>query len=62
MISIVLAAAFFVGVHLLVAGTGLRDRLVRGLGEPLYLGAFSVAASRLEFELGGSFRWYFPYR
>ena len=45
MISIGLAAVFFVGLHLLVAGTGLRDRLVRGLGEPLYLGAFSVAAA-----------------
>lgn len=44
MTSIGLAAAFFVGLHLLVAGTGLRDRLVRKLGESLYLGVFSLAS------------------
>jgi len=45
MISIGLAAAFFVGVHLLVAGTGVRDRLVAALGESLYLGVFSALAA-----------------
>ncbi len=44
MISIGLAALFFVGVHLLIAGTGIRDRIVRVLGERGYLGAFSVLA------------------
>lgn len=44
MISILAAAALFVGVHLLIAGTGLRDRLVRVLGEQAYLGVFSLLA------------------
>jgi uncharacterized membrane protein len=42
--SIALAALFFVGVHLLVAGTGARDRLVALLGEQGYQGAFSLLA------------------
>ena len=33
MTTIFLAALFFVGVHLLVAGTTFRDRLVGILGE-----------------------------
>jgi len=45
MIQILLAAAFFVGVHLLVAGTGLRARLVARLGERAYLGLFSLFAA-----------------
>jgi uncharacterized membrane protein len=44
MISLIAAATFFVGVHLLVAGTKLRDRLVAALGEPRYMGAFSLAS------------------
>ena len=44
MTSIGLAALFFVGLHLLVAGTGVRDRIVRVLGERGYLGAFSLLA------------------
>ena len=44
MISIALAALFFVGLHLLVAGTRVRDRLVDVLGESGYMGAFSLAA------------------
>jgi uncharacterized membrane protein len=43
-IAILLAASFFVGVHLLVAGTGLRARLVVRLGERLYLALFSLLA------------------
>ncbi len=42
MSSIVLAGAFFVGIHLFVAGTSLRDRLVARLGERAYLGLFSL--------------------
>lgn len=44
MTTIFLAAVFFVGIHLLVAGTGLRDRLVEVLGERGYLGLFSLLA------------------
>jgi len=42
MTQIFLAAAFFVGIHLLVAGTGLRDRIVGAIGEVPYQGVFSV--------------------
>jgi uncharacterized membrane protein len=41
-IEILLAALFFVGIHLFVAGTGLRDRCVAWLGERAYLAAFSL--------------------
>jgi uncharacterized membrane protein len=43
-ISILLAGFFFVGIHLLVAGTSVRDRAVSILGERGYQGAFSVAS------------------
>ena len=39
---IFLAALFFVGIHLFVAGTSVRDRLVGRLGERGYLGLFSL--------------------
>lgn len=42
MVAIALAALFFVGIHLFIAGTGLRARLVDSIGEPAYLGVFSV--------------------
>lgn len=42
MISILLAGIFFVGIHLLIAGTGVRDRLVGRLGEQGYLALFSL--------------------
>lgn len=42
MIQILLAGTFFVGIHLLIAGTPLRDRLVARLGERAYLGLFSL--------------------
>lgn len=38
------AAVFFLALHLLVAGTTLRDRAVRAIGERLYLGMFSLAS------------------
>jgi uncharacterized membrane protein len=44
MLSLIAAACFFVGIHLLVAGTRLRDRLVARLGERRYLGGFSLAS------------------
>jgi uncharacterized membrane protein len=42
MLSILLAGIFFVGIHLLIAGTPLRDKLVGVLGERGYLGLFSL--------------------
>ncbi len=44
MISLVLACVFFLFIHLIVSGTGLRQRLVGMLGEGMFLGAFSVAS------------------
>jgi uncharacterized membrane protein len=44
MISLLAAAAFFLAIHLLVAGTRLRDMLVTQLGEPRYRGFFSLAS------------------
>jgi uncharacterized membrane protein len=42
--SLWLAACFFVGIHLFVVGTRLRDRLVASLGERVYLLLFSLAS------------------
>ena len=42
MISLGAAALFFVGIHLFIAGTSLRDRLVSGIGEGPYMGLFSL--------------------
>jgi len=44
MVSLLLAAAFFLGIHLLVSGTALRDRLIARLGEGPYRGLFSLAS------------------
>jgi uncharacterized membrane protein len=44
MTMLIAAALFFLGVHLLVAGTRLRDVIVRAIGEQAYLGAFSIAS------------------
>lgn len=44
MTALILAAAFFVGIHLLVAGTTLRDRLIARLGAGPYRGLFSLAS------------------
>lgn len=44
MTMLIAAAVFFLVLHLLVAGTRLRDAIVRGIGEQTYLGAFSVAS------------------
>lgn len=44
MTSLVLAALFFVAIHIGVAGTSLRDRAIAALGRGGYLGAFSAAS------------------
>ncbi len=44
MAMLIVAAAFFLSIHLLIAGTSLRDVVVARLGERGYLGAFSVAS------------------
>jgi uncharacterized membrane protein len=44
MASLVLAAGFFLAIHLLVAGTPLRDRLIARLGAAAYRGLFSLAS------------------
>ena len=45
MLGLWAAAAFFLGIHLLVSGTTLRDRLVATIGEWPYLGLFSTASA-----------------
>lgn len=42
MTALVLASALFVGIHVAIAGTRLRDALVAALGERGYLGGFSL--------------------
>lgn len=44
MTSLVLAALFFAGIHIGVAGTSLRDRAIAALGRGGYLAAFSIAS------------------
>lgn len=44
MTMLIVAAAFFLALHLLVAGTRLRDVIVGAIGEQAYLGAFSLAS------------------
>ena len=44
MLSLVLAALFFAGIHLGIAGTALRDRVIGSLGENGYRAAFAVAS------------------
>jgi uncharacterized membrane protein len=49
MTNLTLGAAFFLGIHLLVSGTSLRDTITARIGEQLYLGLFSLGS------LGGIF-------
>ena len=42
--SLVLAALFFAGIHLGIAGTTLRDRAIAAVGQRAYLGLFSLAS------------------
>jgi uncharacterized membrane protein len=44
MTSLVPAAAFFVLLHVVVAGTRLRDAIIRRVGQGAYLGLFSLAS------------------
>ena len=44
MLFLVLAAIFFAGIHLGVAGTTWRDRAVAVLGEGGYRAVFSIAS------------------
>lgn len=43
--SLIAAALFFVGIHLLISGTWLRAALVRRIGELPYLGLFSLLSA-----------------
>ena len=43
MLSLILAALFFIGIHLGIAGTVIRDRLIAILGENGYRVGFSIA-------------------
>jgi len=43
-LSLVLAALFFVGLHLGIAGTAIRDRAIGFLGQNGYMAAFAVAS------------------
>jgi uncharacterized membrane protein len=45
MAMLVLAGAVFVGIHLCISGTRLRDRLVAAIGEQPYLGLFSLLSA-----------------
>jgi uncharacterized membrane protein len=42
-LSLPLAAIFFAGIHLGVAGTKIRDRAIAALGQSGYRVAFSIA-------------------
>jgi uncharacterized membrane protein len=42
--SLLLAAIFFAGIHLGIAGTTVRDRAIAALGESAYMVAFSLAS------------------
>ena len=44
MLSLVLAALFFTGLHLGIAGTAIRDRAIGILGENGYRAAFAVGS------------------
>jgi uncharacterized membrane protein len=44
MISLTLAALFFLGIHLFISGTRLRDTIIAAIGERAYLGAFSLSS------------------
>ena len=42
MTSLAAACAFFVGIHIVISGSPLRDRIVGRIGERPYLGLFSL--------------------
>jgi uncharacterized membrane protein len=45
MLSLLLAAVFFAGIHLGIAGTSLRDRAIAALGRGAYTAVFSLASA-----------------
>jgi uncharacterized membrane protein len=45
MTMLIVAAAVFIGLHLLIAGTRLRDAIVGAIGEGPYMGLFSLASA-----------------
>lgn len=45
MTMLIASAFFFLMIHLAVAGTRIRDAVVKAIGERAYLGAFSVASA-----------------
>ncbi|MDZ4867704.1 MAG: NnrU family protein [Alphaproteobacteria bacterium] len=45
MTMLMVAAAAFLALHLLIAGTRLRDAIVSGIGEGPYMGLFSLASA-----------------
>jgi uncharacterized membrane protein len=45
MLSLLLAAIFFAGIHLGIAGTSLRDRAIAALGRGAYTAVFSLASA-----------------
>lgn len=45
MTMLIVAAAAFLGLHLLIAGTRLRDGIVGAIGEGPYMGLFSLASA-----------------
>jgi uncharacterized membrane protein len=47
MLNLTIAACAFVAAHVLISSTGLRPRLVAGLGERIYAGLFSLQALAL---------------
>lgn len=44
MLSLIAAAAFFLAIHLLVSGTGVRDALTGRIGLGPYMGLFSLSS------------------
>lgn len=55
MISLLLAAASFAGLHLVVSGTPLRGVLVKRLGEGPFRGLFSLATFATLYWVGSSY-------
>ena len=45
MLTLAVASAFFLAIHLLVSGTRLRDAIAGTIGEQAYLAAFSIASA-----------------
>ena len=73
MIELIFAALFFLGLHLGLAGTSMRDRAIGKLGETAYRAAFSIlsllgifwlahAYARADYiETWGQLGWFKPY-